>query len=77
MINVKRFAIVFICTYALISLPAILGFGYVIDWVDDATILQRLKGYVAGGLAENYIIKLVISGIVAVVINYFLYLKQK
>ena len=70
--NIKTFIIGFIVIYILISLPAILGIGYVIDWVPEATFLQKFKGYVIEGLTNNYLIKIVISIIVGVIFSLFL-----
>ena len=70
--NIKTFILGFIVIYILISLPAILGIGYVIDWVSEATVLQKFKGYVIEGLTNNYFIKMVISIIVSVIFTLFL-----
>ena len=71
--HLKKFVITFISVYVLISLPAILGIRYVIDWVPEATIFQKFNGYVVNGLAENSLIKIVIAFIVAfVVILYYI-----
>ena len=70
--NMKMFIIVFIVIYILISLPAIVGIGHVIDWVPEATGLQKFKGYVIGGLTDNYLIKIVVSIIVGVIFSLFL-----
>ena len=70
--NIKTFILGFIVIYILISLPAILGIGYVIDWVPEATVLQKFKGYVIEGLTNNYLIKIVISIIVSVIFTLFL-----
>ena len=68
----KTFILSFIVVYILISLPTILGIGYVIDWVPEATLLQKFKGYVIEGLTNNYLIKIVISVIVSVIFSLFL-----
>lgn len=70
--NIKTFLLCFIGIYILISLPAILGIGYVIDWVPEATFLQKLKGYVIEGFTNDYLIKIVISIIVSVIFSLFL-----
>lgn len=59
--HLKKFVITFISVYVLISLPAILGIRYVIDWVPETTIFQKFNGYVVNGLAENSLIKIVIA----------------
>lgn len=70
--NIKTFLLGFIVIYILISLPAMLGIEYVIDWVPEATFLQKFKGYVVEGFTNNYLIKIVISIIVGVIFSLFL-----
>ena len=70
--NMKTFVISFIVIYILISLPAMLGIGYVIDWMPEATELQKFKGYVIEGLTNNYLIKIVISIIVGAIFSLLL-----
>lgn len=70
--NIKAFIFGFIVVYILISLPTMLGIGYVIDWVPEATLLQKFKGYVVEGLTSNYLIKIVISVIVGVIFSLFI-----
>lgn len=67
--NIKTVISGFIVIYILISLPAILGIGYVIDWVQEATFLQKFKRYVIEGLTNNYLIKIVISIIVSIIFS--------
>ena len=56
----------------MISLPVMLGFGYVIDWNPEATFLQKFNGYVIEGLTNNYLMKIGISLIVGVFLSLFL-----
>lgn len=70
--NIKTFIFGFIVVYILICLPTMLGIGYVIDWVPEATLLQKFKGYVVEGLTSNYLIKMVISAIVGVIFSLFI-----
>lgn len=70
--NIKAFLLGFIIVYILISLPAMFGIGYVIDWVPDATFLQKFKVYVIEGLTNNSLTKIVISIIVGVTFSLFL-----
>ena len=70
--GIKTFLLSFIVIYILISLPTMLGIGYVIDWVPEATELQKFKGYVIEGLTNNYLIKIVISIIVGAIFSFFL-----
>lgn len=65
--NRKTFFLSFIVTYILISLPAMFGIGYVIDWVPEATFIQKFKGYIIEGFINNYLIKLVVSLIVGII----------
>ena len=72
MADVRKFVTGFIVIYLLISLPAMLGIGYEIDWVSEATFPQKLKGYVIEGLANNYLIKITISIIGSIIFSLFL-----
>ncbi len=67
--NVKAFLITFVFVYVSISLPEILGIGYAIDWVPEAKLFQKFKGYVIDGLLNNFLIKTVIACIVGIVVN--------
>lgn len=42
-LGIKTFLLSSIVIYILISLPTMLGIGYVIDWVPEATELQNLR----------------------------------
>jgi len=68
----KTFLLGFIVIYILISLPAILGIGYVIDWVTEATFYQKFKGYVIEGFTTNYFPKIVISIVIGGIFTLFL-----
>lgn len=50
--NIKIFLASFILIYLLLSLPAVFGIGYVIDWVPEATLGQKFNGYAIEGLAD-------------------------
>ncbi|MDQ0233198.1 hypothetical protein [Metabacillus malikii] len=67
--NIKRFFLGFIVIYILISLPSMFGIGYVIDWVPEATFYQKIKGYVIGGLENNYLVKIISSAIVGIIFS--------
>ena len=69
LVNLKAFLITFVVVYVLISLPTIFGVGYVIDWVPEATIFQRFRGYVIDGLLNNFPEKAVIACIVGIVVG--------
>ena len=67
--SIKKCIAGFIITYILISLPAIFGFGYVIDWIPEATTIQKFKGYVIYGLTNGYLIKSVVSMLMSAAVN--------
>ncbi|EDL66708.1 hypothetical protein [Bacillus sp. SG-1] len=69
--------IVFFLVYLLLSLPAMFSFGYVIDWVPEATLLQKFKGYVVEGLVQYFLLKVVISIIAAFSFHYIPSLLQR
>jgi len=75
-VHVKTFILTFILVYLLISLPTILGINYVIDWVSEATFLQKFNGYVVNGLTENYLFKIVISAVAGGIVSLTLALKH-
>ena len=54
-----------------------LGVGYIIDWIPEVTLLQKFKGYVIGGLAANFVAKIIISLILGVIANLVLSMKRK
>ncbi|KMJ57235.1 hypothetical protein AB685_17695 [Bacillus sp. LL01] len=60
----KRFIITTVFVYTLISIPGILSVGYVIDWVPEATVFQKVKGYAVEGLTANFLLKLPIAAII-------------
>ena len=72
MLNRKTFILSFIVVYLLISLPVMLGFGYVIDWDPEATFVQKFNGYVIEGLTNNYLMKIIISLIVGAIVSLLL-----
>ena len=70
--NSKTFILGFIVVYLLISLPVMLGFGYVIDWDPEATFLQKFLGYVMEGLTSNYLLKIGISLVISAIVSFLL-----
>lgn len=57
----RKFIINLIIIYLLVSLPDMLGFGYVvIDWVPEATLFKKITGYFYYGLIENVFLKCMI-----------------
>lgn len=69
----KWFLIVFSLVYIVLSLPTMLGFGVVIDWVPEATVFQKFKGYVIEGLAESFGKKLIMSSIIGIIVSYIFF----
>lgn len=69
--NIKLFLLGFIVVYILISLPVMLEIGYTIDWVPEATFLQKFKGSMIEGFTNNYLIKVMISIIVGAIFSLF------
>ncbi|MCY1691394.1 hypothetical protein OVA29_12425 [Exiguobacterium sp. SL14] len=61
-----------VTVYILLSLPALLGIGRVIDWVPDATMMQIIHVTVVEALSEDYIMKFLISISVSILIAIFL-----
>lgn len=61
----------FIVIYIILSLPAMLGIGYVIDWIPEASLSQQISGYVMEGLANGFQFKIVISVITSVILSAF------
>lgn len=68
MVNTKSFMLVFVSVYLLMSLPAMLGIGYVIDWIPEASLSQQLRGYVIEGLTNGFQLKIAISAIASLVL---------
>ncbi len=71
MVNTKSFMLFFVSVYLLMSLPSILGIGYVIDWIPEAALLQKLKGYVIDGFTHNSLFKIVFSAIASGIFTFF------
>jgi hypothetical protein len=72
---IKRFFISFSLSYLILSLPNLLGF--VIDWIPEASLLQKFKGYFLSGLNYGLIIKLIISSILGFLSCVILVLKRR
>ena len=66
--HLKSFLITFVFVYLLISLPEILGIGYVIDWVSKPTFFQKFKEYIIDGLRNNFLLKTVIACMLGIVV---------
>ncbi len=58
---IKRFILSFVITYLFLSLLLSFSIGYTIDWIPEATLTQKIKGYVIEGFTRFKIIKLLIA----------------
>ncbi|TFE00582.1 hypothetical protein [Jeotgalibacillus salarius] len=74
--KLKTFTSSFIAFYILLSLPGMLGIGYVIDWTSEATLFQKLRGYVLEGLVSHFYVKVAVSIVISAVLSIFLYRRQ-
>ncbi|WP_214894189.1 hypothetical protein [Exiguobacterium sp. H66] len=70
--NIKMLILVFLIVYLALSLPALFGIRLVIDWVPEATVVQKFNGYVLVGLTDNYLFKCVMAGLISVILNLLL-----
>ncbi len=57
-----------ITVYIILSFPSMLGKGYVIDWLPDTTLFQKLCGHVITGLTNYYFIKIIICLIIVILL---------
>jgi len=67
-VTTKTFTLAFIVIYVVISILAMLGIGYVIDWIPEASPYQQLRGYVIEGLTNEFQLKIAISAIASLVL---------
>ncbi|KNH35635.1 hypothetical protein ACS74_07070 [Exiguobacterium acetylicum] len=58
---IKRFILSVIITYLFLSLLLSFSIGYTIDWIPEATLAQKIKGYVFEGFTRFNVIKLLIA----------------
>ncbi|MCT4780713.1 MULTISPECIES: hypothetical protein [Exiguobacterium] len=65
----KTFLLGFISVYLLLSLPAFLGIGSVIDWVPEATFVQKFNGIVMEGLTRHALIKSILAAIISLSVS--------
>ena len=70
--KIKMLMFIFLVVYLILSLPALFGIGLVIDWVPEATVIQKFNGYVLVGLTDNYLFKCVMAGLISVILNLLL-----
>lgn len=62
-----KFITILIIIYFLLSLPMILGYGVIIDFVSDVSLFAKAKAYFTIGMENNYETKLLISFVSALV----------
>ena len=67
--KIKTFLLGFISVYLLLSVPALLGIGSVIDWVLEATFVQKFTGIVIEGLTRHTLIKSVLATIISLSVS--------
>jgi len=67
-LNSKTFMFLFIVMYVVLSLPVMLGIGYVIDWIPEASLSHQLREYVIKGLTNGFQLKVSISVIVSLIL---------
>ena len=67
--NIKIILPSFILIYLLLSLPAVFGIGYVIDWVPEATLGQKFNGYVIEGLKNQFLLKSLCAVIASIALS--------
>ncbi|RJP02467.1 hypothetical protein D3D03_03750 [Exiguobacterium sp. RIT452] len=67
--KIKTFLLGFISVYLLLSVPAFLGIGSVIDWVPEATFTQKFTGIVIDGLTRHALIKSVLATIISLSVS--------
>ena len=67
--KIKTFLLGFISVYLLLSVPAFLGIGSVIDWVPEATFAQKFNGIVIDGLTRHALIKSVLATIISLSVS--------
>ncbi|KGP71025.1 hypothetical protein [Pontibacillus yanchengensis] len=75
--NLKALVLTFIFVYFMVSLPGILGVGYVIDWVPGTSNFQKFKGYLFEGLTQNILIKTVIAFIVGIIVSLIISMRSQ
>lgn len=75
--KIKMLMFIFLVVYLILSLPALFGIGLVIDWVPEATLLQKINGYVLIGLTDNYVFKCVMAGLISIVLQLVMSKRQR
>ena len=75
--KIKMLMFVFLIVYLALSLPTLFGIGLVIDWVPEATVVQKFNGYVLVGLTDNYLFKFVMAGLISIVLQLVMSKRQR
>ena len=73
---IKRFVISFVIIYLFLSILLTFSLGYTIDWIPEATIAQKIKGYAFEGFTRFNFIKVLIAVGIGTLYSLF-YLKQR
>lgn len=73
---IKRFILSIIITYLFLSLLLSFSIGYTIDWIPEATLAQKIKGYDFEGFTRFNVVKLLIAAGIGTGFS-FLYLKPR
>ncbi|WP_174316215.1 hypothetical protein [Exiguobacterium sp. JMULE1] len=58
---IKRFIFSAIISYLFLSLLLSFSIGYTIDWIPEATLAQKIKGYAFEGFTRFNFIKVLIA----------------
>ncbi|GKV70214.1 hypothetical protein NCCP2716_27120 [Sporosarcina sp. NCCP-2716] len=61
---------IFAAAYLLMSIPAMLGVGQVIDWVPEATVFQKVSGTFVSALTDHVALKLTASAVLALLVSW-------
>ncbi|WP_214765845.1 MULTISPECIES: hypothetical protein [unclassified Exiguobacterium] len=75
--KIKMLMFIFLVVYLILSLPTLFGIGLVIDWVPEATVVQKFNGYVLVGLTDNYLFKCVMAGLISIVLQLVMFKRQR
>ena len=63
---VKRFILYIVFLYVLISIAVVLGGGYVIDWVPEVTLFQKMTYYAKEEFLNHFTTKLIVAALISV-----------
>lgn len=77
LVQLKPFLTGAILVYMLVSLPAMLGIGFVIDWLFGAIFAQRFKGYIVDGFVNKFSIKIIAATMIGDLTSFIISVKGK